>query len=110
MSRLWNLFTQKYKDGIEEKALKILKEAHQASVNPQSPDFIEGDAFGKERRMALNILLSLGFLRKTSDSRDVYIITEEGERVLIELIRIEEKHKKEGKQQNLFPNNGCNKK
>ena len=106
-NKKWNLFPDGYLEKIEGEAAKILNEAHEAAVNPQSPDFIDGGTLDKVRRMALNILVDLDLMVKTSDFCNAYLLTEKGKSALSEWKRIQEKIRKGGTQRRLFPENGC---
>jgi predicted transcriptional regulator len=96
MSKLWKIFTAEYLDKLEECAMAVLKEAHDAKANPQSPDFIEAGTIGKLRHLAVRFLEVVGLLEQAPESRDIYLITDKGEKVLEEWKKELEKHKRNG--------------
>jgi predicted transcriptional regulator len=64
--------------------MTILKEAREAKNNPQSPNFIEAGIIERLRHLAIHVLEDIGFLAKSLESRDVYVITDKGEKALTE--------------------------
>jgi ribosomal protein S19E (S16A) len=107
MSQIGRILDPKYMNEIESVAVEILKDSYAAKLNPQAPDFIEISKIGKDKHLAVHILEILGFVEKSKESNDTFLITSKGVEFCDKINAQADALKKQGEQTNLFPENGC---
>ena len=84
MDKLLWVKVPEYLINIEEVAFGVLIKAREARDNPQAPDFIELDKLSRSQQLAISVLESVGFLRKTIETNDAYVITDDGRQAIYE--------------------------
>jgi len=84
MDKLLWVKVQEYLMNIEEVAFEVLIKAREARDNPQAPDFIELDKLSRPQQLAISVLEGVGFLRKTIETDNAYVITDDGRQAIYE--------------------------